>query len=531
MTIKTKIILLGLLAIASLSYILGVRVVSGTREHEVRIQFLIRLHTAEGLSALVHELQKERGLSAGYLALQSARNTELLHAQRVATTQARARLEGVAGGGSEYLSSLDDTRRDISTLRMSAAGSFGYYSQTILEIIDRIDALTRDASTTRLARDLHAHVHLVYAKEYLGQIRALINEALSEGRIDRERVAAVVRQLSLHQLYRGLVIREASPDTARAMNTALGQPKATQTYDAIDAVVSGASAPLTAEEWFAMSTHTIDKLLTVESGSLAYLRQQAREEIAVSERRLWLDVGITLAAALALILFAASAVRGLLRALNVLITNIEHTVRTQDFSHRIELHSNDEMGVISHNFNELIAIAEHLIKEKDYFASTDLLTGAYNRYRFTELFEIELQRITRYGGSLALIMFDIDHFKDINDDCGHTAGDMVLKAIAHRIRDLIRASDVLVRWGGEEFMILVPHTGEQAVDLAEKLRDAIERNDFKLVPKVTASFGVAAYRPGDTLETLYARTDEALYRAKHQGRNRVCGMEAEAAAV
>ena len=71
------------------------------------------------------------------------------------------------------------------------------------------------------------------------------------------------------------------------MNTALGQPKATQTYDAIDAVVSGASAPLTAEEWFAMSTHTIDKLLTVESGSLAYLRQQAREEIAVSERRLW----------------------------------------------------------------------------------------------------------------------------------------------------------------------------------------------------------------------------------------------------
>jgi diguanylate cyclase (GGDEF)-like protein len=220
-------------------------------------------------------------------------------------------------------------------------------------------------------------------------------------------------------------------------------------------------------------------------------------------------------------------VLSLLRALNVLITHIEHTVRTQDFANRIHEHHQDEMGELSNNFIELMSIAEHLIKEKDYFASTDLLTGAYNRYRFTELFEIEMQRVKRYGGGLALIMFDIDHFKAINDTYGHTAGDSVLKEIAGLVRDTIRANDVLVRWGGEEFMILAPHTGDEAAALAEKLCVAVETHLFPAVRKVTASFGVSAYVPGDTLETLYARTDEALYRAKNQGRNRVRTVFAE----
>lgn len=115
-------------------------------------------------------------------------------------------------------------------------------------------------------------------------------------------------------------------------------------------------------------------------------------------------------------------------------------------------------------------------------------------------------------------MFDIDHFNSINDQHGHGIGDGVL-----------RANDVLVRWGGEEFMIVVPHTGEEAADLAEKLCAAVEAHRFPQVPRVAASFGARAYTPGDTLETLYARTDEALYRAKHQGRNRVCSMFVEAA--
>lgn len=527
MTIKTKILLLGLLAIASLSYILGVRIVTGSREHAAKLEFVTRMETAEKLSALVHELQKERGISAGYLVIQSDNNADLLATQRAAANQARARLDIAVSRDLDYLARLEDVRRNISALQLTPVSSFGYYTQTIMEILDRIDALARDSGTAMLKQDLHTYVHLLYAKEYLGQIRATINETLSEGHIDKERIAVVVRQLNSQQYNSRIVLREAAPEIARALGAVLAQTRVRQTFEIVDVVLAGSKGVLAAEQWFALASYSIDQLLTVENLALSALRQHAADEIAANERRLMIDVGMTLAAALALIFFAASAVRSLLRALNVLITNIEHTISTQDFSNRIPFHSNDEMGVISHSFNELISIAEHLIKEKDYFASTDLLTGAYNRYRFTELFEIELQRVLRYGAGLALIMFDIDRFKNVNDEFGHGTGDLVLKEIAHLVRDLIRANDVLVRWGGEEFMILVPHAGDDAVELAEKLRGAVASHRFPYVPQVTASFGVSAFAPGDTLETLYARTDEALYRAKHQGRNCVYRVLAE----
>lgn len=530
MTIKTKIVLLGLLAIAGLSYILGVRIVTEGREHAERLEFLTRLEAADKLSSLVHELQKERGLSAGYLVIHSASNTQLLKLQRANTDKAKAQIDDALGRGLDYLKQLEATRQTISAHQIPPAGSFAYYSQTIVEILDLIDALARNADSNLHKKDLRTHVHILYAKEYLGQIRASINESLSQGAIEKERVALVHRQLDLHRFFSRMILREAPPDIGRAMAEVLGQPRVQRSFDIIDAVLSGRGAAPPADEWFTTVTYAIDQLRTVENQSIRHLRRNAQEEIDAGQKRLVIDVGITLAVALALIFFAASAVLSLLHALNVLVTNIEHTVSTQDFANRIQFQSDDEMGELSHSFNELMGIAEHLIKEKDYFASTDLLTGAYNRYRFTELFEIELQRVMRYGGGLALIMFDIDNFKAINDKYGHGAGDMVLKEIAHLVRDLIRANDLLVRWGGEEFMILVPHTGEEAADLAEKLCVAVEHHHFHHVPKVTASFGVSGFAPGDTLESLYARTDEALYRAKHQGRNRVRTVFAQAPA-
>jgi diguanylate cyclase (GGDEF)-like protein len=531
MTIKTKIILLGLLAIASLSYILGVRIVSEGQEHAAKLEFLARLETAEKLSALVHELQKERGVTAGYLVIRSSNNTALVVAQRSATDKVKALLDDAPGQTLEYFARLADSRQQISANRMTPVASFGYYTQTIVEILDRIDALARDSNTTMLTQDLSTHVHLLFAKEYLGQIRASINESLSIGSIDQERVALVIRQLNLHHFYNKIALRQASPEIAQALGLVGAQPRVRDTFQIIESVLSGNGQAPPAEQWFASATYAIDQYLSVENQSINALRQKAGKAIAASERSLLIDVGITVVIALALVFLAASAALSLLYALNVLITSIEHTISTQDFAHRIQTQGNDEMGVLSHNFNELMAIAEHLIKEKDYFASTDLLTGAYNRYRFTELFEIELQRVMRYGGGLALIMFDIDHFKSINDKFGHITGDMVLKEIAQLVRALIRANDVLVRWGGEEFMILVPHTGDEATDLAEKLCVAVESHQFPQVPAVTASFGVSAYARGDTLETLYARTDEALYRAKNQGRNRVRAVFAEGGAT
>lgn len=155
-------------------------------------------------------------------------------------------------------------------------------------------------------------------------------------------------------------------------------------------------------------------------------------------------------------------------------------------------------------------------------AHTDWLTGLANRLSLGNTLETEIERSRRYGRPLSLIMFDIDHFKDFNDNFGHEIGDEVLKRLAKTVREALREADSLGRWGGEEFMVVVPETtGSGAEAMAEKLRNAVARMETPCPTSVTASFGVSEMRPGDTPKTLARRVDEAMYQAKEAGRNRV----------
>lgn len=154
-------------------------------------------------------------------------------------------------------------------------------------------------------------------------------------------------------------------------------------------------------------------------------------------------------------------------------------------------------------------------------ARIDYLTGIYNRLMFNELLEAELQRARRYGSDLSLIMFDLDHFKRINDTYSHTMGDHVLKEVAQLVSDNIRAHDIFTRWGGEEFMVLIPKSNsEQTTILAEKLRSLCESYDFGNGLRVTASFGITQFKTEDSSESFIGRADQALYLAKNNGRNR-----------
>ncbi len=156
-------------------------------------------------------------------------------------------------------------------------------------------------------------------------------------------------------------------------------------------------------------------------------------------------------------------------------------------------------------------------------ASTDALTGAFNRRRFNEALEFELARVKRYNTPLSLLIFDIDHFKRINDTFGHSAGDQVLFKLALLVSTNIRDTDVFARWGGEEFVILAANCDTQcSLILGEKIRKLIEAYAFADVGKVTCSFGVAEYRAGDDQESFVKRADSYMYRAKESGRNRVC---------
>lgn len=155
-------------------------------------------------------------------------------------------------------------------------------------------------------------------------------------------------------------------------------------------------------------------------------------------------------------------------------------------------------------------------------ATTDDLTGAYNRRRFAELMGHELSMVKRYSRPAAVIMFDLDGFKQVNDAYGHQAGDDVLRVLSKLLMENLRRSDYLVRWGGDEFIILAPEIPPgQASQLAEKIRQLIIAAEFPVVGRMSASLGVTTVRPVDDLDSVVLRVDRALYRAKQLGGNQV----------
>jgi diguanylate cyclase (GGDEF)-like protein len=157
-----------------------------------------------------------------------------------------------------------------------------------------------------------------------------------------------------------------------------------------------------------------------------------------------------------------------------------------------------------------------------YMSTRDFLTGVYNRRKFDETLNVEIERAKRYAHRLSIGILDIDHFKTVNDTYGHQAGDKILQELTGLVAQHIREVDYLARYGGEEFVILSPDTDLAGMyRLAEKLRLIIEANAFYKQNKITVSLGVAQFAPGETKAMFIERTDAALYRAKAKGRNRV----------
>jgi diguanylate cyclase (GGDEF)-like protein len=170
----------------------------------------------------------------------------------------------------------------------------------------------------------------------------------------------------------------------------------------------------------------------------------------------------------------------------------------------------------------LIDNQQRLTSEIKRLSEEDYLTKLNNRRKIHEILENEISRSKRYNSSFAVILLDVDNFKTTNDSFGHNSGDKVLIQFSGIITGTIRDSDMASRWGGEEFLIFCPHTNaDGAFSLAEKLRNNIEKQEFDDVGYKTASFGVAQVEHGDTVQSLIQRADEALYSAKHSGKNMV----------
>jgi diguanylate cyclase (GGDEF)-like protein len=167
-----------------------------------------------------------------------------------------------------------------------------------------------------------------------------------------------------------------------------------------------------------------------------------------------------------------------------------------------------------------IGLAYQMASTHERSSQTDFLTGLPNRMRGYSMLLYEIQRADRYKTTFSIILFDIDYFKKINDMYGHPVGDAVLREFASFIQERIRRTDLLCRWGGEEFMILLPESDLTSGRLkADHLRMQIKNRAFHKNIRITSSFGVTAFYPNDSPKTILERVDAALYRAKANGRN------------
>jgi len=209
-----------------------------------------------------------------------------------------------------------------------------------------------------------------------------------------------------------------------------------------------------------------------------------------------------------------------------------------DFTVRIKNYSNDEIGVLTQAFNDMADnldnslisknILEKEIKEKEILelkliemSQTDELTNIYNRRAFNDYYDIYYERAIRYKEDLAVIILDIDDFKLVNDKHGHLIGDNVLIKLSTQLKKLLRVTDIFARWGGEEFIILVPNTKNgQVMEFSERIRKHVANIDFDIGESVTISLGIGMLESNDTKDLILKKADDALYKAKSQGKNK-----------
>lgn len=192
-------------------------------------------------------------------------------------------------------------------------------------------------------------------------------------------------------------------------------------------------------------------------------------------------------------------------------TNWYHVTVSQDYNHKNEL-----VG--------FIAFYENIDEKMRYMydAQTDRLTGLLNRAKIDDILKSEIKRATRNEFALSVILVDIDYFKEVNDKHGHQTGDLILSEFATLLSNNIRETDFIGRWGGEEFLIICPHTDSDGTfALAENLRKRVESTSFSVIGNKTSSFGIAQLYKSDTIEDIFKNVDFALYHAKKMGRNQV----------
>ncbi len=534
-SIRFRILLLSIVAISALATAFYIEWQDITGKLHRAENSLQTLSDVRYLSKLIHPLQKERGLSAGDLIGNDETLHDLLFKQREITESrwsefGTAELLKDQQFAQGFPARLTAIRQQVDSGATHWDETREFYTSTVQRLLELmlLKAVALDYAED-ISYELQSLSYIAISREKLGLIRATLNRGYQHGQLFKKELEYLSRYygafIDSFSIYEAISKTHFEETADLAWLVEIRTEVFHSVIYQIDNTLKteGRVFRGTSSTWWREATLVIDTMKKTEDAILDHVKHQTLEHITHYKNYLYRYAIFAFIVLAIVALLTGFTVYRILKALSILINSLENVEQTQNFGIRIRTRSKDEFGKLSYSINSLLGYTDKIIKDKEFLASTDLLTGVMNRRSFITASEKEIKRNERYGIPLSMIFCDIDFFKLINDQHGHAVGDEVLKKFAKTLTENLRSSDYLGRWGGEEFIILATEIDlVSAKTLSEKLRHKIMELSIQPVKQVTCSFGVAQKKESELFEELYERADQALYQAKESGRNKVC---------
>lgn len=478
-------------------------------------------------SELIHSLQKERGLTSIHLLNYNKELYDEMMQQRKITDERlknNKNLVHLSSNIKEIRKSLDANNVDAKEMTCSIIREL--YTVEINILLKNISLELSDLGYAKeISHQLYAILYLLKARESLGIFRADTLCLYKKNILDKSEILKSTYEFNRFD-------KQLDYFKAHAKMTMCKDSKKYQNDEFLELVKLQITSIITKEKlldgsssvtWWRDVTSVIDSMKNTEDKIFTKIKEYSQANIKTNKTNLFWYLSVAFVALVLISILTITTVLRILKAPSSLINSLNEVTQTQNYSLRLSEKEKDEFGKVNGSVNKFLNHTGQVLKEKEKLASVDLLTGAMNRRSFTDIAEKEIERSNRYEKPLSIIFCDIDNFKLINDNHGHGVGDEVLKSFVKIISQNIRKNDYLVRWGGEEFLVLAPEINEsQAAKLAENLRQMTVKFSMPKVNAITCSFGVAQIKKDESLESLHKRADAAMYRAKKLGRNQVC---------
>ena len=568
LTLGKRILLTALLPVFAIIGLSWVVFSTNYQSYQTTRELLSLSHLVQRISSVIHTLQSERGLTVGFSGSEYTQFRNSLTAQRRETDRMMSALqntlsglsaemdEGKAGLGLIYYNkwSLDmqQLRKEIDARGMNIELIFSAYTRHIYSLLNISEKMALMEVEGSISRTVSALVALLNLKESVGQERAWGTFGIERGGLSVEELQQLTNLMGQQKAYQRVYTLSASVQQNQQMQAFLlgaAQLQVQQDETAFFAAIqSNLLGDMDSSAWFEHFSEKMDRLEQLVNILVVDIQQSTQNEAEQLQKQLYIATAILLLVILLVLLFSWVLNRSIIlpvqkvtHAMSVLAGGRRDICLTDHFG-------DDEVGAMVDAYEQCrrallqsdVAARVRFRKkdidlsnrprEKDLYqelASVDPLTGSLNRRKFEEYAISELSRVRRYSSRLSLMMLDIDHFKIVNDTYGHATGDVVLKQFYECCKNCVRETDIVARIGGEEFVILLPETGESdAIELAQRVRLAVKQ---LLIPveqgeiRITVSIGVTEWNKDAFrgIEEMMQYADKALYEAKEGGRNQV----------